>query len=183
MLRGIDTLRAAGRETEGRKRKQRGEARKRERNVKVEEWRTKWGMEQQEYHSQLHCFTWWSPSLKGQLLCNSPRLTRWFLTVLSGMAEQEWSQSSGETQSSLHWSEGSQGTCVCVCVRACVLCVCVSKCAWTVFCIIVTIPLNSLLNVTFKRYKHPSTGLNCLCMYAATCVCGTSHQRAKLNSL
>lgn len=68
------------------------------------------GMEQREYHSQLHCFTWWSPSLKGQLLCNSPRLTRWFLTVLSGMAVREWSQSSGETQSSLHWSEGSRGT-------------------------------------------------------------------------
>lgn len=46
------------------------------RNVRVEKSRIKWRMEQQEYHSQLHCFTWWNPSLKGQLLCNSPRLTR-----------------------------------------------------------------------------------------------------------
>lgn len=74
------------------------------RNVRREGWRTKWGMEQQGYHSQLHCFTWWSPSLKGQLLCNSPRLTRWFLTVLSGIAEQDWTQPRGETQSSLLWS-------------------------------------------------------------------------------
>lgn len=63
-----------------------------------------------EYQSPLHCFTWWSPPLKGQLLCNSPGLTRWFLTVLSEMVAQEWNQSSGETQSSLHWSEGSRGT-------------------------------------------------------------------------
>lgn len=72
MLRGRDTLRAAG-QGRGGEQEVRAET---ERNARVEGRRTKWGMEQREYHSQLHCFTWWSPSLKGQLLCNSPRLTR-----------------------------------------------------------------------------------------------------------
>lgn len=72
MFRGRDTARAAGQERWG------GQEVKpeMERNARVEDRRTKWGTEQREYHSQLHCFTWWSPSLKGQLLCNSPRLTR-----------------------------------------------------------------------------------------------------------
>lgn len=58
-------------------------------------------MEQREYHSQLHGFTWWSPSLKGQLRCNGAGPARRYLTVLSGIV-QKWIQSSGDTQS---WRE------------------------------------------------------------------------------
>lgn len=73
MLKVTDMQRAASQEKGGGGHEVKGE---RARNVRVEKLRTKWGMEQQEYHSLLHCFTWWNPSLKGQLLCNSPRLTR-----------------------------------------------------------------------------------------------------------
>lgn len=71
-----------------------------------EKRRTKKQMEQREYHSQLHGLTWWSPSLKGQLHCNSAGPTRRSLTLLSGMV-QKWSQFSGENQSWLHRSERS----------------------------------------------------------------------------
>lgn len=97
-----------------------------------EKRRTKKQMEQREYHSQLHGFTWWSPSLKGQLHCNSAGPTRRSLTLLSGMV-QKWSQYSGEDQSWLHRSERSTHTNGGLCV-------------YSVF----SVPLNVSLHVTLE---------------------------------
>ena len=108
------------------------------------------------------------------------------------MAVREWSQSSGETQSSLHWSEGSRGThtfCWSVCARVrrvhTRVCVGVRRPTLSV-CIIVSIPLNSLLNATFKHCKHHSVEVkHCVCVSANMPVYVTNPQQGEMicNSL
>lgn len=107
-----------------------------------EKRRTKKQIEQIECHSQLHGFTWWRPSLKGQLHCNSVRPTRRSFTVLSGMI-QKWNQSSGGSRPLLRWREGSPK---------------LHTKMWVVVCVyrIFSIPLNLSLDVTLERSKSPS---------------------------